>query len=327
MLRLRHRIALVPALVAVLSIGTACAGTVRAEPRASSPGAPAPAATAPLPSTSAFSAPVTSTSVARRVSKLLVVVLENRSEQEALGQMPRLAAQAHHYGVATNWYAVAHPSLPNYLELVAGSTYGVRDDDPPSAHHLHGTSVFGQLTSHGRSAVTYAQRIPSPCYQQDAGRYAVRHNPATYFVDARERAACRADNLPLGSLTRGPLHTAVTQGRLPTYALLIPDVCNDGHDCSLAQVDPWLDTWLRLIESGPDFRSGRLAVVVTFDEDDHSAGNHVLTVVAAAQLHRKVVTRRFTHASLAAAPSRLAGLPPLRNGKGTPDVLRAFGLR
>ena len=68
-------------------------------------------------------------------------------------------------------------------------------------------------------------------------------------------------------------------------------------------------------------------MVVTFDEDDHHAGNHVATVVLAAQLHHKVVTTRFTHASLAAAPSRLVGLPALRGAAGTPDVLRAFGLR
>lgn len=325
----RQQLARWATLLAVLVLGTSCAASVQAaHPRSvtvasASSAVPATASATGHPRQPAAAAGT----VAHHVTKLLVVVLENRSEGEALQQMPQLAKQADRYGIATNWYAVAHPSLPNYLELTGGSTFGVTDDKPPSQHRLHGTSVFGQLTAHGRSAVTYAQRVPAPCYQENAGRYAVRHNPAAYFVDSRERAACLKDNVPLGSLTRGGLHAAVTQGRLPTYALLIPDVCNDGHDCSLAHADHWLDAWMRFIESGPDFRRGRVAVVVTFDEDDHSAGNHVLTVVAAAQLHHDVITRRFTHASLAAAPSRLVGLPPLRHGAGSPDVLKAFGLR
>ncbi|HET7304745.1 MAG TPA: hypothetical protein VFJ12_09380 [Segeticoccus sp.] len=78
--------------------------------------------------------------------------------------------------------------------------------------------------------------------------------------------------------------------------------------------------------SGASGRDGRLAVVITFDEDDRHAGNHILTVVVAKGLDHVVVGQRLTHASLAAAPSRLVGLAPLRGTKGSPNLLVAFGL-
>jgi acid phosphatase len=272
-------------------------------------------------------APAVAPAVAPQVSKLLVVVLENHSRAQAMRQMPYLAAQAARYGEATSWYAVSHPSLPNYLELAGGSTFGVHDDRPPSAHPLSGPSVFGQLLAAQQPVRAYIEAMPTPCAQVNSGRYAVRHNAWAYFVASAERAACRRYDVPSGTATSGVLHDDVVAGRLPRYSQLIPDVCHDGHDCSLAVADSWLAAWLRRIEAAPDFTSGRLAVVVTFDEDDNHSGNHVAFVVAAAQLHGRVVSTRFTHASLAAAPSRLVGLPPLRSAGGSPDVLAAFGLR
>ncbi len=244
--------------------------------------------------------------VAPHVSKLLVVVLENHSRSQALGQMPRLAAQARRYGQATQWYAVAHPSLPNYLELTGGSTFGVRDDKNPSSHHLRGRSVFGQLVAAHHSVRAYVEGMPSACAQANSGRYAVRHNAWAYFTWPSERTWCRRYERAAGTTTRGALHDDVVAGRLPRYAQLIPNVCHDGHDCSLATADAWLGAWLKRIEAGPDFTSGRLAVVVTFDEDDHRASNHVAFVVAAAQLHGKI-GQHALHARLARRGPLAAG--------------------
>ncbi|MGH3095573.1 MAG: alkaline phosphatase family protein [Streptosporangiales bacterium] len=261
------------------------------------------------------------------VSKLLVIVLENHSAQQASEQMPHLARLAHQYGRATSWYAVAHPSLPNYLEMTGGSTFGVSDDADPPAHPLSGPSVFGQLAGHGHHVAAYAEDMPSNCAPANENDYAVRHNAWTYFTDPAERQLCRAHDMPSGTTSSGNLRDAVDHGTLPAYAQLIPNVCHDGHDCPLGEADTWLGQWMDVIRSGPDFTSGRLAVVVTFDEDDDNADNHVLTVVAAKQLHHAVVGQKMTHASLAAAPSRMVGLPPLRDAKGSPDLLKAFGLR
>ncbi|WP_082538129.1 alkaline phosphatase family protein [Angustibacter sp. Root456] len=320
-----HRRAVIVApLLAVVLLAAACGGS--AQPTAT--GTSRSGAVSVQPSApSVTSSPQVAAAVAPHVSKLLVIVLENHSRSQALTQMPALAAQARRYGQATQWYAVAHPSLPNYLELAGGSTFGVRDDKNPSSHHLRGRSVFGQLYAAHHSVRAYVESMPSACAQTNSGRYAVRHNAWAYFTWATERTWCRRYDIPAGTTSRGALHDDIVAGRLPRYAQLIPDVCHDGHDCSLATADAWLGAWLKRIEAGPDFTSGRLAVVVTFDEDDRHASNHVAFVVAAAQLHGRSVSTRFTHASLAAAPSRLVGLRPLRYAASSPDVLKAFGLR
>jgi acid phosphatase len=308
--------------VAALLVALA-AGSPGSAPTGAAPGSgdPARPAAAPL---SRVQAVASTSRVARRPSKLLVVVLENRAASRVARRMPYLSAQGRRYGVATRYYGVTHPSLPNYLSMVGGSTFRVRDDGRPAAHRLRGRSVFGQALAHHRTAATYAEGMRVRCQQRNTGRYAVRHNPWAYFRS--ERAACRRYDVPAGTPARGNLHRAVAAGRLPTFALLVPDVCNDAHDCSLARADRWLRSWLRRVEAGPDWRSGRLAVLVTFDEDDHSARNHVAAVLLHPSLHAARVHRRLDHHDLSAGISRLVGGAPMRGAAHRRGLLAAFGL-
>jgi len=250
------------------------AGAVLLTVVGASPGRPAAAGATGGPSGAApaaralvepFTTTVASRSrAAKRPSKLLVVVLENHDVSRTRREMPYLSAQAARYGQATRYFGVTHPSLPNYLTMAGGSTFGVRDDRGPGAHRLRGASVFGQALGHHRTTATYAEGMRTNCQQRDTGRYAVRHNPWTYFP--AERAACRRHDVPAGTPARGALRRDVRAGRLPTFSMLVPDVCNDAHDCSLARADRWVRSWLRVVQAGPDWRAGRLAVLVTFDE-------------------------------------------------------------
>ena len=313
---------------AVMVAGAAIvlAGCTAAPP---SPVGNAPVATsvgnAPV-ATSVGTAPV-ATTVSTRPTKVLVVAFENRGMSAALRLMPFLASQSRGYAKASNYHAVTHPSLPNYLILAGGSTFGVTDSKGPASHRLSGSSVFGQAIAQGRTAKTYAEGMTRNCQQNNVGRYAVRHNPWTYFASPRERSLCLKYDVPAGTRTLGALHRDVVAGQLPTFSMLIPDLCHDAHDCRLATADAWLKPWLQQIEAGPDFRAGRLAIVVTFDEDGGLSGNLVLTAVMHPTRRGVVVTRRLDHYSLSAAASRLVGAAPLRRAAGTPNFLAAFGLR
>jgi acid phosphatase len=253
-------------------------------------------------------------------SKVMVVVLENHSESDALAGMPYLRSQAERYGVATNSYAVTHPSLPNYLAIAGGSTFGVEDDRPPAAHPLAGQSVFGQVLAAGGAAKTYAEAMPENCATSAAGRYAVKHNPWPYFADAKERAACRQYDVPSGTPESGALRDDVLAGELPTFSMLIPDLCNDAHNCSLQTADGWLQDWLTAITAGPDFEAGRLLVVITFDEDDHDARNHILTVFLHPALDHVTIEPRFDQYAVSGLVSRLVGAPPLREAASATDL-------
>jgi phosphatidylinositol-3-phosphatase len=260
------------------------------------------------------------------VEKVLVIVEENRSVEDAEAHMPFLMSQAQSYGTATNFYAIKHPSLPNYLVLAGGSTFGVTDDDDPDAHRLQGPSLFGQLVSAGRTAKTYAEAMTTNCARENHETYAARHNPWAYFDDPAERAACEQFDVPSGSPAAGALLDDITAGTLPTFGLLIPDICNDGHDCSATTTDDWLRTWLQIVKQGPDFRSNRLAIVITWDEDDEHSGNRVPMVVIHPSLKHKQVTTRLDHYGLSASISRMGGIPALRDADQGVDVFAAFGL-
>ena len=282
----------------------------------------------PVPTSTAGSSQAAShaASPATEVDKVLVIVEENRSVQDAKAHMPFLLSQAQKYGTATNFYAIKHPSLPNYLVLAGGSTFGVADDEAPDAHRLQGPSLFGQLVAAGRTAKTYAEAMPDNCSRQDHETYAVRHNPWVYFDDPTERAACERFDVASGSPTAGALVDDINAGELPTFGLLIPDVCHDGHDCSAATTDDWLRSWLPTIKDGPDFAANRLAIVITWDEDDDNSGNQVPLVVIHPSLKGSQVTTRLDHYGLSASIARVGGIPPLRDaGKGTAP-LEAFGL-
>jgi phosphatidylinositol-3-phosphatase len=264
--------------------------------------------------------PVVDRAAARpHVTKLLVFVVENHSIQQMRRGMPWLNRLAGRYGYATRYRAITHPSLPNYLAIAGGSTFGVTDDAPPAQHPIRRPSVFGRALRAGRTATTYAEGMSSRCQLVDGGRYAVRHNPWTYFRS--ERRPCRRHDEPLRRL--GP---DVDAGALPRVGMVVPDVCNDAHDCSLSRADAWLRRRVGRVLDGPDFASGHLVVVVTADEDDGRHGNRVLTVVVHPRLHHRVVRRGLTHYALSRSYAEAAGVEPLGNAARSRSLLHAFGL-
>jgi len=254
-----------------------------------------------------------------RVTKLLVFVVENHSLDQMRRGMPWLNRLATRYGYATRYRAITHPSLPNYLAIAGGDTIGVTDDAPPSAHPITAPSVFGATVRAGRSATIYAEGMTRRCQRTDGGRYAVRHNPWTYFRS--ERRMCRRRDVPLRALA-----VDVAANELPRVGMVVPDICDDAHDCSLARADGWLRHHVGTVLRGPDFASGHLAVVVTADEDDGDHGNRVLTVVAHPRLHHEVVRRSLTHYALSRSYAEVANVDPLANAARARSLLGAFGL-
>jgi acid phosphatase len=261
-------------------------------------------------------------------TKSLTIVEENHGEQAALAQMPYLASLAAGFGHTTDYHAVAHPSLPNYLALVGGSTFGVTDDGPPSAHRIAGPSVFDEAITAGRTAKAYIESMPSPCDLSSSDTYAVRHNPWTYFADPADRVHCQAYDVPAGTPSAGALHDDLTAGTLPTIGWVTPNLCHDGHDCPLSAADDWLHQWLPMVMDSPDYRAGRLAVIVTFDEDEGTTANTVLTTVLTPALQHVVVSTPCSHYCWTRYADDLAGTPALNLAAGgdVTSLGTAFGL-
>jgi phosphatidylinositol-3-phosphatase len=250
-------------------------------------------------------------------SHVITIVLENHGFSQVAGDAPFLNALARRCGLAAAYHAVAHPSLPNYLALTSGSTQGLDGSDcsPGSGCRSGGRSIFGQV-----SWRAYAESMPGTCAHENSGDYAPRHNPAVYYT--RVEGACRSNDLPLGGLA-GDLR----RGRLAAYTFVAPNLCNDAHDCSLAQADGWLGRWVPRILASPAYRSGTTALFVTFDEDEHAEDNRVYTVVVAPSVRPGTVSRtRFTHYSLLRTEEQLLGVPALGRAGSAASMAPAFRL-
>src|SRR3954469_10555677 len=157
--------------------------------------------------------------------------MENRTYTSVLGSgaaAPHLASYAAKCGLATQYYATTHPSLPNYLAATSGSTGGVTNDCGPAQCPQNRNSLFAQIQHAGRAWRGYAESMPRNCDLTSGGRYATKHNPAVYFTPVR--SFCKTHDVPMGG-GKGVFATALAQRRLPAFSFVTPDMCHDGHDC------------------------------------------------------------------------------------------------
>jgi len=315
------------AAAALLAVLTSCGGGQGSTPTASpsaSTGAPSAtessrsASVSPSATPSPKAAPSTETT-GPVVTKVLVVMVENHSLDQMKQGMPYTFGLAQRYGYATRYRAITHPSLPNYLAIAGGQTFGVADDHPPGEHPIHGSSVFGQAIALHETAGLYADAMPTTCATEDSGEYAVKHNPWAYFVD--ERSACSRYDRPYSAFAGD-----VSAGRLPNAGMVIPDLCHDAHDCDLSVTDDWFRQLMSAAFAGPDWKSGHLAVVLTADEDDHNQDNTVLTVVIHPSQSHHVVSQPLDHYSLTRLYDDVLGAPHLGEAGRAPDLAKVFGL-
>jgi phospholipase C len=271
-----------------------------------------------------------------RPDKVMVIAEENETYDQVLGgdQAPYLTQLAAQYATIAAMHAgypPSCPSLPAYLLMTSGSTHGVCDDSGPWAHKIDGPSIFSEVEDAGLQWRGYAESMPKPCTAHNAagGRYLVRHAPAPYYTAVAKR--CASWDLPLGTPTAGALHDDVAAGRLPAYAFVTPDACDDMHgaaDCPgdlVATGDQWLARWLPEILAGPDYRSGRLLIVITWDEGSTSS-NHIPTVVVGPTAQHVSVTAPITHCGLLALEERLLKLPLLGCARTAPSPAADLGL-
>jgi hypothetical protein len=265
---------------------------------------------------------------------VLVIAEENKSYNDVLrsGAAPYVTMLASRYASATAMdagYPVSCPSLAAYLLMTGGERAGICDDDDPSADPMANASIFSQVAASGREWRDYAESMPGPCARTNHGLYLVRHTPAPYYVSERDR--CEKWQVPLGTTAAGALHEDVTAGTLPAYSFVTPNACNDMHGgpgCAgdeVATGDSWLAGWMPKILAGPDYRAGRLVVVITWDEGSPS-DNHIATLVIAPTANHLSVATPLNHCSMLRLAEETLALPPLGCAATAASPRAAFAL-
>jgi hypothetical protein len=244
--------------------------------------------------------------------RVIVLVMENREYSEVIGSShaPYVNGLATRFTLATQYYAASHPSVPNYLALIGGSTFGISSDCTSCS--VAGRNLVDQLQAHGISWKAYMQGMPSACYQGAfSGRYAKKHDPFLYFDDVRQNSARCHLVVPFSQLGQD-----IASGGLPRFVWITPDLCNDGHDCSTATADAFLKHQVPALLQ----QLGSNGVLfLTWDEGAsdrgccrYAGGGHVVTIVAGpgARLHARSGVS-LDHYSLLRAIEDGWGLPRL----------------
>jgi phosphatidylinositol-3-phosphatase len=228
-------------------------------------------------------------------SHVVLIVLENKEYGEVVANRtaPAFGALARRYALLTDYQAVAHPSLPNYLALVSGSTQGITSDCTSCA--VDAPNLADTLARAHKSWKTYAEGLPYPGFTgPSAGRYAKKHDPFLYFHDVSSNPDRLRDVVALTAF-----QADLRARRLPSFSLVVPNLCHDMHDCPVSTGDAWLGAFLRPLLSSPVLTKG--VVFVVFDEGTSSigGGGHVPALVLGPTVRPGVrLARPLNHYSL-----------------------------
>jgi len=257
-------------------------------------------------------------------SHVVLVVEENHSYSEVIGSsdMPYFNSLASQYGLATQYFADAHPSLPDYFILTTGLTETLEDNFSGT---ITDDNVVRELVKAGKTWKAYAESLPAPGYMAgDSGPYVRRHNPFTYLSDVQSDSSQAGNIVPFSQFA-----TDLGSNTLPQYSFIAPNLLDDAHDGTLAEADSWLQTNIAPLIASPAFQSSGL-LIITFDEgnlaDMDHGGGHVATLIISPKAKQGYQSKtQYQHASTLRLILAASGVNTFPGLAGTaPDMTEFF---
>ena len=285
-----------------------------------------PSASPRVSSPAATRIPAASASPSSGLVHIFLILEENKSYSEIVGNpaAPYINGLIKRYALASDYHALFHPSLPNYIALTSGSNHGITDDrSPPSAgYEIAVANIADRIEASGRSWKEYAESMLSPGYAFNAGEYVTKHVPFVYYTDILGNPQrCRSHVVPLTHLA-GDLRSVTTT---PDYAFITPNLYNDMHDGPISAGDHWLAHVVPLILGSPAFRTTRSLLVVTWDEDSGTADNHIATILVGNSVKPGYRSgRRYDHYALLHTIEAAWHLAPLTSNDAHAPLMNEF---
>jgi hypothetical protein len=277
-----------------------------------------------------------------RYDHVIWITFENQSATNVIGngRLPYVNRIAGQCGLATKFFAEAHPSLPNYVAMTSGGTQGVTSD---SSGPLSADNIYAQVKRSGRQWRHYAFGMPTNCAQRDSPSsdraiYTAHHQSAIYYRNLA--GDCARWDVGVGDPTKvedrndvrtGPLANALSTNTLPAFATLEPT--DDGGNSSAGgEVDPvkgdaFLARWIPRITASGAYRRGRTAIFITWDEPDDFGSNRprqtIATIVIAPTVPAGIrVGTRFDHYAMLRTTEELLGLRPFLGAAAAAPSMR-----
>jgi hypothetical protein len=267
-------------------------------------------------------------------------MLENRSRSQITGSanFTHVNSLRTTYSDATNYYAISHPSLPNYLSIVSGSDQGLTSDTyNPATNPLAGQTLADSLKTAGIAWKHYAEYLPSTGYLgADSGSYpslyVQHHNPWIYFSTIRNNAAQYNRIVNYSDASVGLSHD-LTAGTAPPFFMVQPGNDHNGHTGTDAACDTFVNTIVPLIQASTWYTAGSGIIILLWDESNPESdtagigdkgsngagGGHTMCIVISASNSAATLTTNINHYGLLRAIEKLYSLPYLANSAHTID--------
>jgi hypothetical protein len=275
---------------------------------------PSPTAPAPTPPTSLPPASL------GPINHIFLVVEENASAAAVIGGplMPYLNSLATQGGSASEYFANTHPSIGNYFMLTVGNTVTNNNN---FSNIVTDDNIVRQLLAAGKTWKSYAEDLPSVGYTgADTGGYARKHNVLALLADVANNPAQAGNLVPFSQFSRDLISDA-----FPNYSFIVPNLCNDAHDCPLTTADTWLQTNLAPLVNSAQFQRDGLLIVL-FDEAPDAevarGGGRVAWVAVGPRVKRGYRSSSvYQHESTLRLMADVLGLPvPPNRAAGAPDM-------
>lgn len=257
-------------------------------------------------------------------SHVVLVVEENHSYSDVIGNsaMPYLNSLASQYGLATQYFANGHPSMPNYLMLTTGQMESFDDNFSGT---ISDDNVVRELVKAGKSWKAYEESIPSAGYiGPDAAPYVRRHDPFSYLSDVQQDTSQATNIVPFSEFA-----SDLANNSLPQFSFIAPNLNNDAHNGTLAAADSWLQSNIAPLLANSTFQNNGL-LIITFDESETTdvahGGGQVATVIISSKSKAKFQSQtEYQHQStlrLVLAASGVDSFPGM--AASAPDMTEFF---
>lgn len=248
--------------------------------------------------------------------------MENKTLGQTKGKSPYFTGIANKCAQTTHYKEAGSPSLPNYIAATSGSTQGISNNNNPGSNKkLTVSNIFRQVRDRGMTEKSYQESMSGNCALVSKSTYAAKHNPAAYYQGMNDRAACKTNDVPMGTTSSGNFLNDLNNDKLPNFSFITPNLCNDSHDCSVQTGDAWLKKWVDKILATPTYRSGDTAIFLVYDENTYMPNAMVAPYIKPGTK----TTTTLTHYSLLRTTEEMLGInTKLGSAKTAPSMRPLF---
>jgi len=188
--------------------------------------------------------------------------------------MPYLTSLANTYGLGVNYYSDTHPSIGNYLNLTTGYILTDNDSETPQTFPVSKNNIALEVQKAGGTWKDYVENLPSVkgCRGLNSGTYYVRHDPLEYMTTINKE---KSHYVCFSQFAKD-----LAKHALPTLSWIVPNGCDDAHDCPIGTFDTWLKTEIEpLVESSYFQKGGKGLLIIVFDENSGDGNPNCDTIV------------------------------------------------